>query len=83
MDWKLLIGELQERGLTQPQIAAICGCGQATISDLASGTTKDPRHSLGKRLEELAERLRGEDPAEPLIVTPTYVGHDRRGKGGE
>ena len=58
MDWKSLIAEMQRHGLTQPRIAAICGCGQATVSDLASGTTKDPRHSLGEALMALAERCR-------------------------
>ena len=50
MDWKLLISELTSRGLSQPQIAAKVGCGQATISDLASARTKEPRHSLGQAL---------------------------------
>lgn len=58
MDWKLLIAELQGYGLTQPQIAAVCGCGQATISELARGTTKDPRHSLGESLRSLADQCR-------------------------
>lgn len=58
MDWKSLIAELQRSGLSQPRIAAECGCGQATISDLASGTTKDPRHTLGEALKELAKRVR-------------------------
>jgi transcriptional regulator with XRE-family HTH domain len=53
MDWKLLIAELQKRGFTQPEIAARCDCGQATISDLASGNTKEPRHSLGESLRRL------------------------------
>ncbi len=53
MDWKSLITELQERGFTQPQIAAFCECGQATISDLANGNTKEPRHSLGESLRRL------------------------------
>lgn len=69
MDWKKLIAELQAQGLTQPQIAERCGCGQATISDLASGKTGDPRHSLGQALKALhhdatgAER-RGKEEAD-------------------
>lgn len=58
MDWKLLIADIQAHGLTQPQIAAICGCGQATVSDLASGTTKDPRHTLGEALKALHEKCK-------------------------
>jgi hypothetical protein len=53
VDWKTLISELTSCGYTQPAIAAACRCGQATISDLAKGTTKDPRHSLGEALRRL------------------------------
>lgn len=53
MNWKNAIAELQGFGLTQPQIAEVCGCQQTTISALATGKTKDPRHSLGERLRAL------------------------------
>lgn len=54
MDWKKLILEIQAKhGLSQPQIAKICGCGQATISDLVNENTKEPRHSLGQALVKL------------------------------
>ncbi|MDE2022038.1 MAG: helix-turn-helix transcriptional regulator [Patescibacteria group bacterium] len=57
MDWKNIIAQIQELGgLTQPQIAAIVGCGQATVSDLANGKTREPRHSLGQALCALLER---------------------------
>ena len=69
MDWKLLIAELRAHGLSQPQIAAACDCGQATISDLASGKTDDPRHSLGQALRALhAERIN--TPGAPAIPQP-------------
>jgi len=55
MDWKSAIASLQGRGLTQPQIAAWCGCGQSTISELAVGRTKDPRDSTGQALRSLLE----------------------------
>jgi predicted XRE-type DNA-binding protein len=57
MDWKALIAELQEY-LSQPQIAAIVGCGQSTLSDLASGASKEPRYSLGESLKALLTRCR-------------------------
>jgi transcriptional regulator with XRE-family HTH domain len=60
MDWKSLIAELHKHGFTQPQIAAICGCGQATISDLANGKTTEPRHSLGEDLRRLLEKAKAE-----------------------
>lgn len=59
--WTLLIQELvKEHGLTQPLIAAAVGCGQSTISDLASGKTIDPRHSTGEALKELLATKRAE-----------------------
>ncbi len=63
MDWKSLIAQIQAHGLSQPQIAAICGCGQATVSDLARGATGDPRDSLGQSLRELLKKLQAEDKA--------------------
>jgi transcriptional regulator with XRE-family HTH domain len=63
VDWKLIIAEIQRHGYSQPQIAAACGCAQATVSDLASGVTKDPRHSLGKKLETLLATCQERDQA--------------------
>lgn len=60
MDWKSVVAELQGFGLTQPQIAAVCGCRQTTISALATGKTADPSHSLGEALRQLLERRRDE-----------------------
>lgn len=68
MDWKTTIAQIQAHGLTQPQIAAVCGCGQATISDLASGKTQDPRHSLGEALRGLLSRLEAEGSSEASIA---------------
>jgi transcriptional regulator with XRE-family HTH domain len=53
MDWKSLIADLKARGYTQPQIAAECKAGQATIAELATGVTKQPRYELGRALERL------------------------------
>jgi transcriptional regulator with XRE-family HTH domain len=50
MNWKTIIAELQACGFTQPQIAFACGCAQATISDLATGKSTEPRHSLGQSI---------------------------------
>ena len=64
MNWKNIIAEIQRHGqLTQPQIAMECGCGQATISDLASGKTEQPRHSLGEALIAILDRV-----AKPELV---------------
>lgn len=37
------------------QIAAICDCGQTTISDLLKGTTTDPKFALGQQLIVLSK----------------------------
>lgn len=59
MDWKNLIAELIANGMTQPEIAARCGCGQTTVSELARGVTTEPRYTLGEKLKKLhAERRR-------------------------
>lgn len=58
MNWKKLIADLAERRVTQKQIAAACGCGQASVSDIASGATKDPRASIALALLALAKKHR-------------------------
>lgn len=56
MQWKDYISAIAAKGVTQNQIAKEAGCGQATISDLASGKTKEPRASLGMRLVRIGRR---------------------------
>jgi predicted XRE-type DNA-binding protein len=55
MDWKQMLADLKQRGWTQKQIAELVGASQPSISDLASGKTVDPAHSIGKALEALHE----------------------------
>lgn len=55
MDWKKLISEIIESGLTQVEIAKVVACGQTTISELLRGETKDPRSSVGLALIALAK----------------------------
>lgn len=50
MEWKTIIADLQAAGVTQPQIAAACGCAQATVSDLATGKSTEPRYALGRSI---------------------------------
>lgn len=50
MNWKKLIYELQECGFTQMQIAQSVGCKQPSLSDLATGKTKEPIYRIGERL---------------------------------
>lgn len=56
INWPRAIGGLIATGMTQPQIAQACECGQSTISDMLNGKTTDPRTSLGLRLLSLCER---------------------------
>ena len=58
IDWAGVLRAITATGMTQEQIAAHCGCGQTTISDLCRGGTAVPRAGLGLRLLGLAV-LRG------------------------
>lgn len=58
MNWKEVIAALTAAGYTQAQIAERCKCAQPTINDLATGTTKDPRDSLGQALRAMHEEIR-------------------------
>jgi transcriptional regulator with XRE-family HTH domain len=68
--WPEIIRAVVASGMTQPQIAAACGCGQATISDLLRGNTTEPRHSLGQRLLRLGQS-RGVDVDDYLNLALT------------
>lgn len=57
MQWKDYLAALADLGLTQKQLADEAGCGQATISDIASGKTRDPRSSIGFALIAIGQRL--------------------------
>ena len=85
MNWLNLISDIKKHGLTQPQIAAICGCGQATISDLENGKTVDPRHSLGEALVGLLQKLTAESsnadkPLDELMADAAQAGLIERRK---
>ena len=74
MNWSALISSIQAAGLSQPQIAAECGCAQSTISDLAGGRTKDPRYSIGQALNALALRMGVEDESAEAYPAPALTG---------
>lgn len=57
INWPDIIRALvRDAGLTQPEIARLCQCGQSTISDLLRGNTTDPRTSTGLLLLGLARQ---------------------------
>ena len=66
MKWNDYIAAIAEKGVSQSQLAKQAGCGQATISDLASGKTKEPRHSLGAVLLRIGKRY----GVKPSATTP-------------
>ena len=53
MDWKKLIQDLIDAGMTQVEIAAECEVAQSSVSALASGKSNSPRYEFGVRLESL------------------------------
>ena len=71
IDWPQIIDALKAKGVTQPDLALACGCGQATISDIRRGNTKDPRTSLGLRLLALATHHGIPHPAVPVALAHT------------
>jgi transcriptional regulator with XRE-family HTH domain len=54
VDWPGLLRGLKAAGITQPEIALQLKCGQATVSDIATGKTSDPRFTLAAGLLRLA-----------------------------
>lgn len=53
MNWKQIIFDLRESGLTQVEIASRANVAQSAISELSSGKTTEPRFSTGQRLQKL------------------------------
>lgn len=67
--WTSIIKELKAAsGLTQPDLAVLCGCGQNTISDLETGKTGDPRYTLGKKILGLHRKHCGKRPKKTAEV---------------
>lgn len=56
IDWSATVKALLASGMTQPQVAAACMCGQSTISDILTRRTLDPRVSLAFKLLRLAHQ---------------------------
>jgi len=66
IDWPGILRALTEcAGLTQPEIARHCECGQSTISDLQRGHVTDPRTRTGLLLLGLARQHGVYDPKWP------------------
>jgi transcriptional regulator with XRE-family HTH domain len=58
MNWAETIALLKRAGYGQAKVARICGCGQSTINELATGTTKSPRFELGLALLKLEAKAK-------------------------
>jgi len=50
MDWKTLISDLMEAGLTQAEIGKEVGLSQPAVSELVSKRTADVKWSVGEKL---------------------------------
>lgn len=54
IDWPALIRDIRQLGrMRLIDIAIDCECSEATLSDLVTGRTREPRHALGERLRAL------------------------------
>lgn len=58
MDWKLVIGDLEDSGLTQREIAEKAGCSQPYVSQLKSGARKKPKFDVGRALVDLHSTIK-------------------------
>lgn len=58
MDWKALLAELDELGLTQAEIASSVGCARSTICELRSGEIKNPGWKIASALQDLVRKQR-------------------------
>ena len=57
MDWKLIIQQLLDAGMTQQTIADACATNQSHISGIYRRRCMCPNWDLGERLRKLHERV--------------------------
>lgn len=53
--WQKIIAELKEKGWKQTEIGDACRISQSAITQLNSGSTKEPRHSIGEKIIALLD----------------------------
>lgn len=53
VDWKKVVADVEESGLTQNEIAELVGCSQPYISQLKTGVRKKVDFDIGRSLEKL------------------------------
>jgi hypothetical protein len=59
-DWPTIISDLQA-AWGRIELARKAGAGVSTLADLATGKTKEPRHTLGVRLLKLHAQKTGRE----------------------
>lgn len=63
MDWKQLISDITQLGLSQADIATRTGIAASAISELATGKTKEPRWTTGQKLRALHRTAKRRKPS--------------------
>ena len=58
MNWKNIITELRLAGFSQRVVAQTVGCGQASISDLATNKSTSPNYEIGAKLVAMHKKHR-------------------------
>lgn len=53
MDWKQLILDITQLGISQADISIKTGIAPSAISELATGKTREPRWTTGQKLLQL------------------------------
>jgi transcriptional regulator with XRE-family HTH domain len=59
MDWKKIISDLSESGITQIAMAERCKCAQSTISEISKGKIKNPSFTTGFELVAMHSEVCG------------------------
>lgn len=55
-----IVRALMASGMTQMQIAALCGCNQSSVSEISNGKVTGPSYSIGAALLRLLDDLRAQ-----------------------
>lgn len=57
-NWRLILSDLKNLGITQAEIADAVGLSQGAINQLKSGAVNEPRYTAGVRLLKFYEEAK-------------------------